>query len=318
MGSFASASDLAERPASFTELVPGRAYAFTAAGDPNTGVIVGTRGVMVIDTQATPLMAGSVIARIREVTDLPVTHILLTHYHAVRVLGASAYGAHTIIASQATRDLIVERGEADKASEIARFPRLFRGLETVPDGLTWPDTVFEGRVRIDLGDCPVEIWQPGRGHTSGDTVAWLPEHRVLFAGDLVEWQTACYSGDAHLAEWPATLDHLLALEAEALVPGRGDALAGRAAVEAGIAATRRYVTDLFETTKRYAVNGRPLGDVYREVMRELEPRYGDWFLFRHCMPFNVSRAYDEAMGIAHPRIWTAERDREMWAALEGA
>ncbi len=317
MNGFASETDLEDRPASFTELVPGRAYAYTAAGDPNTGVIVGTREVMVIDTQATPAMAQGVIDRVRQVTDRPITHILLSHYHAVRVLGASAYGAHTIIASRGTLDLIAERGEADRASEIARFPRLFRGLETVPPGLTWPTLVFEGRLSVDLGDCRVEIWQPGRGHTAGDTIAWLPEHRVLFAGDLVEWRTACYSGDAHLADWPRTLDALAALEVEALVPGRGDALVGREAAAGAIAATRAYVGDLFETVRRFAVNGRPLGDVYRETMAVLEPRYGDWFLFRHCMPFNVSRAYDEAMGIEHPRIWTAERDRAMWAALEG-
>ncbi|WP_448580560.1 MBL fold metallo-hydrolase [Thermaurantiacus sp.] len=318
MSGFASAGDMAARNASFTELVAGRAYAYTAEGDPNTGVIIGDRGVMVVDTQATPLMAGDVIAKIRTVTDLPVTHILLSHYHAVRVFGASAYGAHTILASAATHALIAERGEADKASEIARFPRLFAGVETIPPGLVWPDLVFDGRIRLDLGNCPVEIWQPGRGHTAGDTVAWLPDHGVLFAGDLVEWKTACYAGDAYLSDWPGTLDRLAELEARALVPGRGDALVGREQVDAGIAATRAFVTDLFQTTRRFAVNGRPLGDVYREVMRELEPRYGNWHIFRHCMPFNVSRAYDEALGIIHPRIWTAERDLEMWAALEGA
>lgn len=317
MTAFASAADDDDKPVRFEELVPGRAYAFTAAGDPNTGVIIGKHGVMVVDTQATPLMAGAVIARIRDVTDLPVTHILLSHYHAVRVLGASAFGAHSIIASAGTLDLIRERGEADKASEIGRFPRLFRGVESIPPGLTWPDTVFDGALTIDLGDCPVVISHPGRGHTAGDTIAWLPEHRVLFAGDLVEWKTACYSGDAHLADWPGTLDRLAAMEAAALVPGRGDALIGRAQVDAGIAATRAFVTDLYETTRRFAVNGRPLGEVYREVMAAMTPAYGDWFLFQHCMPFNVSRAFDEAIGVAHPRIWTAERDREMWSALAG-
>ena len=103
---FASAADLDDRKKSFTELVPGRAYAYTAEGDPNTGVIVGDKGVMIVDAQATPLMAQDVIARIHEVTPLPVTHILLSHYHAVRVFGASAYGAHTIIASRDTSSTI--------------------------------------------------------------------------------------------------------------------------------------------------------------------------------------------------------------------
>jgi glyoxylase-like metal-dependent hydrolase (beta-lactamase superfamily II) len=84
---FASQADLEEKKVSFTKLSD-NAYAYTAEGDPNTGVIVGDDAVMVLDTQATPVMAADVIRRIREVTDKPIRYVLLTHYHAVRVLGA--------------------------------------------------------------------------------------------------------------------------------------------------------------------------------------------------------------------------------------
>ena len=120
---FASAADLEVKKVSFDKLSD-HAYAYTAEGDPNTGIIIGDDAVMVIDTQATPVMAQDVIRRIREVTDKPIKYVLLSHYHAVRVLGASAYGAEHIIASEDTRDLIVERGQFDKDSEIGRFPRL--------------------------------------------------------------------------------------------------------------------------------------------------------------------------------------------------
>ena len=122
---FASQADLEEKQVSFTKLSD-HAYAYTAEGDPNTGIVIGDDAVMVIDTQATPAMAQDVIRRIREVTDKPIKFVVLSHYHAVRVLGASAYRPEHIIASQDTYDLIVERGEQDKASEIGRFPRLFR------------------------------------------------------------------------------------------------------------------------------------------------------------------------------------------------
>src|SRR5215831_15185589 len=122
---FASQADLVEKQVTFTRLSD-NAYAYTAEGDPNTGVIVGDDAVMVIDTQATPVMARDVIRRIREVTAAPIRYVVLSHYHAVRVLGASAYGASHVIASRDTYDLIVERGEADMKSEIERFPRLFR------------------------------------------------------------------------------------------------------------------------------------------------------------------------------------------------
>src|SRR5580692_11341426 len=140
---FASQADLAEKKVSFTRLSE-HAYAYTAEGDPNTGIVIGDDCVLVADTQATPAMAADVIRRIREVTDKPIKYVVLTHYHAVRVLGASAYKPEQILASQDTYDLIKERGEQDKASEIGRFPRLFNNVETVPPGMTWPTMTFVG------------------------------------------------------------------------------------------------------------------------------------------------------------------------------
>src|SRR5260221_4975289 len=138
---FASHADLEEKTISFDKLSD-HAYAYTAEGDPNTGIIVGDDAVMVIDTQATPVMAQDVVRRIREVTDKPIRYVVLSHYHAVRVLGASGYRPEHIIASRDTYELIIERGEQDMQSEIERFPRLFRAVESVP-GLTWPTIIFE-------------------------------------------------------------------------------------------------------------------------------------------------------------------------------
>src|SRR5688572_471309 len=107
---FASQADLEEKQATFAELGAG-AYAFTTEGDPNSGVIVGDASVMVVDARATPALAAELVAAIRTVTDKPIEYVLLTHYHAVRVLGASAYGARHVIASQGTYELIRERGQ---------------------------------------------------------------------------------------------------------------------------------------------------------------------------------------------------------------
>jgi glyoxylase-like metal-dependent hydrolase (beta-lactamase superfamily II) len=313
---FASQADLQDKQVSFTKLSD-NAYAYTAEGDPNTGVIVGDDAVMVIDTQATPAMAQDVIRRIREVTDKPVRYVLLSHYHAVRVLGASAYQPQHIIASRDTYDLIVERGEADKASEIGRFPRLFRNVESVPAGLTWPSITFSGRMSIWLGSLEVQLLQLGRGHTKGDTVAWLPQQKILFAGDLVEFDATPYAGDAYFQDWPKTLDAIAALQLRALVPGRGAALSTPAQVAEGLAGTRAFVSDVWASVSASVAAGRELKAAYQEAMATLRPRYGHWVIFDHCMPFDVTRCFDEASGHTHPRIWTAERDQAMWAALEG-
>ncbi len=228
---FASQADLDVKQVSFTRLSD-NAYAYTAEGDPNTGIIIGDDAVMVIDTQATPVMAQDVIRRIREVTDKPIKYVVLSHYHAVRVLGASAYQPEQIIASQDTYDLIVERGEQDKASEIGRFPRLFNAVESVPPGMTWPTMTFTGKMTIWLGKLEVQLLQLGRGHTKGDTVAWLPEQKILFSGDLVEFDATPYAGDAYFKDWPTTLDRLAELQATGAGarprPGADDARRGGA------------------------------------------------------------------------------------------
>jgi len=311
---FASQADLQEKKVSFTKLSD-NAYAYTAEGDPNTGIVIGDDAVMVIDTQATPVMAQDVIRRIREVTDKPIKFVVMSHYHAVRVLGASAYQAQHIIASEDTRDLIVERGAQDMKSEIERFPRLFQAVETIP-GLTWPTITFKGEMTLWMGSLEVKLMQVGRGHTKGDTIVWLPQQKILFSGDLVEFDATPYAGDAYFSDWPQTLDNLAAMNPVALVPGRGAALTTPAMVQAGLAGTRGFVSDLYANVKAGAAAGKDLHAIYKDTHAAMKPRYGNWVIFDHCMPFDVTRALDEATQHPDPRIWTAERDKAMWLALE--
>jgi len=315
MSGFASTNDLADKKVSFSEIGPGL-YAYTAEGDPNTGVIIGDDGVMIVDAQATPAMAQDVIAKIRSVTDKPVRYVLLSHYHAVRVLGASAYtDAHAILASDRTRALIVERGAQDMDSEVGRFPRLFRGKETIP-GLTWPTLTFTGEISVWLGKREGGLAQPGRGHTAGDTIAWVPDAGVMFSGDLVEYKSACYCGDAHFTDWPETLKKLKAYDPVALVPGRGDALVGGQKVSAAIAGTTDFLAALYGAVEASVKRGESLKEAFAAVRKAMDGPFGSYAIYEHCLPFNVSRAYDEARGIDHPVIWTAERDVAMWKALQ--
>ena len=310
---FASQDDLSEKKKSFVELTKG-AYGYTAEGDPNSGVIVGDDAVMIIEAQATPKMADDVIAKVRAVTDKPIKYLVLTHYHAVRVLGASAYQADEIITSHKTWEMIMERGKQDWDSEFQRFPRLFHGHESIP-GLTHPTMTFSDKMTIDLGNKKVEIMHLGGGHTRGDAVVWLPNDKVLFAGDLVEYGATPYCGDAQLKEWGPTLEKLSALQPEALVPGRGDALTTAATCQQAILQTAEFTTMLYDQALMSVTNGEDLKTCYDRLMRAMTPRFGDWVIFEHCMPFNVKRAYDEAKGIDHPEIWTDKKDVEMWNAL---
>ena len=324
---FASQADLADKKISFERLSE-HCWAYTAEGDPNSGVIIGDQYILVSDATATPAMAKDLIRKIRTVSDKPIKYVLLTHYHAVRVLGAYAYaeeGATEIIASQGTLDLIRERGAQDMKSEMERFPRLFRGADSIP-GLTWPTMVVgggdptrgevPGKLSINLGGVVVQIWHPGPGHTKGDTIAWVEQEKVLFSGDLVEYEAGVYTGDAQLEEWPATLEALRALKAEALVPGRGEAMRGQANVNKALDYTKRWVETLYRCGQEAVAAGMDLKAAMAHTRAAMDPIFGHVFIYEHCLPFDVTRAFDEASGIKHPRIWTAERDKEMWAALQ--
>jgi glyoxylase-like metal-dependent hydrolase (beta-lactamase superfamily II) len=315
---FASSADLADTTETLEVLADG-VYALTAEGDPNVGAVEGEDFVVAFEARATPVAARDWLARLREHTDKPVRYLVLSHYHAVRVLGASAFGADAVVAHENTRALVAERGMEDWESEYGRMPRLFREPESVP-GLTWPTVTFTDRLTVDLGGDRGELVLEycGRGHTEGDIVAWLPRQGVLFAGDLVEAQAALYTGDAFHTDWATgTLDRVQAFGAEALVGGRGAVARGREAVDAAIAQTRRFLDVLRTEVGAVHAAGGTLAEAFAAAHAALAPTYGRWPIFEHCLPFDVSRLWDELEGVERPRIWTAARDREVWDALQG-
>jgi glyoxylase-like metal-dependent hydrolase (beta-lactamase superfamily II) len=314
---FASSADLAAKPQTLEVLADG-VYALTADGDPNIGAIEGEDFVVCFEALATPVAAAKWLVRLREHTDKPVRYLVLSHYHAVRVLGASAFDAQEIVAHETTRALIAERGKQDWDSEFARMPRLAEAADSVP-GLTWPTVTFADRMTIDLGGDRGELVLAfhGRGHTEGDITAWLPRQKILFAGDLVEAQAALYTGDAFHRDWAgATLDAVAALGAEMLVGGRGAVSRGRAEVDAAIAQTRGFLNVMLREVGAVQSRGGTLKEAFEATHAALVDDYGHWPIFEHCLPFDVSRLFDELSGIERPVIWTAERDREVWAQLQ--
>lgn len=315
---FASSADLSEKTETLEVLAEG-VYALTAEGDPNVGAIEGADFVVAFEARATPVAARDWLTQLRQHTDKPVRYLVLSHYHAVRVLGASAFDADAVIAHDNTRALIAERGQQDWESELGRMPRLFQEPASIP-GLTWPTVTFSDQLTIHLGDPYGELVLRycGRGHTEGDIVGWLPQQRVLFAGDLVEAQAALYTGDAFHLDWSTrTLDAVKALGAEALVGGRGAVALGREAVDAAIEQTRGFLTTMRQEVGDVHAAGGSLKEAFERTHAALAPQFGAWPIFEHCLPFNVQRMWDELDGIERPRIWTAARDREVWDALQG-
>ena len=313
---FASASDTREQRPQLRELAPD-VFGYISDFDPNCGFVVGEDEVVLIDTRPTPRMARDFLADIRTVTDKPVKTIVLTHYHAVRVMGASAFDeAQAIIASQGTLDWVRERGQADFDSEVGRFPRLFAGVEEIP-GLTFPTVSFDRHLSLWLGTRELRLMCLGRGHSGGDTVAWLPDCGVLFSGDVVENRCGVYAGDAYIQDWSGTLDAVAALQPKVLVPGRGAVLQGADACAEAIELTKAFLSTLLGSVRSGIAAGDSLRGCFERADAAMKPRFGDWPVFQHVLPFDVSRAFDELRGVEHPVVWTADRDRELWQTLRG-
>lgn len=315
---FASSADTIEK-ADTLEILGDGVYALTAEGDPNVGAVEGEDFLVAIESRATPAASRDWLKILREQTDKPVRFLILTHYHAVRVLGASAFDAETIIMSTASRDLVAERGLEDWKSEFGRMPRLAKNAEEVP-GLTWPTLTFGTDLRIELGGDRggLDLRFLGRGHTAGDIVVWHDKTRTLFAGDLVEAKAALYTGDAHHFEWATgTLDAVKAYRSENLIGGRGAVARGTAETDAAVEQTRKFLNGMIDNVGRVHKAGGDLKAAFEATREALAPEFGAWPIFEHCLPFDVQRLWDEFDGIDSPRIWTAERDREVWAKLQG-
>jgi hypothetical protein len=139
----------------------------------------------------------------------------------------------------------------------------------------------------------------------------------MFSGDLIEYHSACYCGDAYLREWPETLNEIREFNPKAIAPGRGDALKGFETTREAIAMTRDFVMSLYGAAEMSVAKGRGLKDTMAATREVMDPKFSSFAIYEHCLPFNVSRAFDEASGIDDPVIWTDKRDREMWTTLQG-
>ncbi|MDQ0589928.1 MBL fold metallo-hydrolase [Variovorax paradoxus] len=310
---FASTADRTDQRPQVVPLAPD-VYGYISPSDPNCGFVVGRDAVLAVDTTATPAAARRWLQEIREVTDKPVRYVFLTHYHAVRVMGAAAFEDAVIVASENTGSLIRERGLADFESEQARMPRLFADGSAAPV-LSTPHMLFKDHLTLDLGNLKVEFRHLGRGHTAGDSVCRIPQAGVVFGGDLIENHCGIYCGDAYLGDWLQTLERLRALQPDVLVPGRGSPLRTPKDVADTIDSHKDFLVTLLATVRHGLSQGLDLKGCYRLADQQLTPRFGDWPVYRHVLPFDVARAFDELRGLEHPQIWTSEKDRQLWEDL---
>jgi glyoxylase-like metal-dependent hydrolase (beta-lactamase superfamily II) len=241
----------------------------------NAGFVVTPAGVVVIDALGSPALAQRLLAEIRKITPQPVTHVILTHYHADHIYGLQVFKAAgaRVLAHRGARDYL--------ASDTARLRLEASRTELAPwiDGntrLVTPDEWLDGPRELTIGGTTLRILPVGPSHTAEDLVVWLPREKVLFAGDLVFRGRIPFVGQADSRHWIAALDQILALDADVLVPGHGG-LTREA--RADLQLTRDYLGHLRRVMGEAAKNLEPWEDAYRAA---------DWSRFEHLPLFQAA------------------------------
>jgi glyoxylase-like metal-dependent hydrolase (beta-lactamase superfamily II) len=231
-------------------------------GRPNAGFVVTSEGVVVIDALASPQQGQQLVAAIRRITPAPITWLVLTHHHPDHHFGAIVFrrlGAK-VIAHPDRRVLASEAGEDALIADWVRVVGLdaMRGFEFADT----PDRPVTGVDTLKLGERVIIITHPGAAHTAGDLMVWLPQDRVLFAGDLLIEDGVTMVVDGNSGELLKALAAIDSLRPRVVVPGHGAIPRQPAEL---VAKTRKYITDLRTEMRAAVEHGVPLGRALKSL-----------------------------------------------------
>lgn len=267
------------------ELAPD-VYAFIGEkGGTNSGFVVTDEGVVVIDTQGPRELAQLLKEKVREVTDKPVAFVVNTHYHGDHTFGNQYFNeARAIISHDETLRALVETDSAHRA----RFRKFFGEESLVGFNPKLPDVTFTDRVRLKAGKTVFELVHPGPAHTLGDVYVYLPQHRVLFAGDLLYRERLPLLGDGDTAGAVAALDDLLYTGARVYLPGHGTV-----ADRGDVVEYRRFLVALRAEVARMRAEGMSVEEVAERI--DL-PEYSGYVMYDEWLGRDARAVYEEFEG----------------------
>jgi cyclase len=277
-------------------------YAYIQAGGPgrdnasvaNAGVIVGDTGVAVIDTLTAPMHAKALIAAIRRVTDKPFTHVFLTHHHGDHINGTQYFEGAEVISHPYCRDEVAKVARAGGPAFWAKRDGWADGTE--PRRIVVPDVTFHGRMTYRFGATSLELWPMAPAHTYGDIVAYLPQHKILFAGDIAFFYVAPWCQNAHPSKWIDVCNAIDKMDVQAIVAGHGP-LGGKAE----LADMRDYLVLLKRESRRRYDAKMTAGAAAADIRMG---KYDNW-IGPERIVMDVQRFYDEFAGALTPDVNTA-------------
>ncbi|HYN61721.1 MAG TPA: MBL fold metallo-hydrolase [Rubrivivax sp.] len=224
----------------------------------NAAFVVTPEGVLVVDALGSPALALELLGEIRRITPAPVRYVVVTHYHADHIYGLQAFkdAGATIIAQ---RDGLVYLNSDTAQLRLAASREELAPAVNDDTRLVAADRWIDRPTTLQVGGIDFLLQPAGPAHTPEDLVVWVPQLKLLFAGDLVFRGRIPFVGQADSGRWIAALDTLLAFDARIIVPGHGPASTD---ARADLELTRDYLAYLRRTMGEAARNLDPFDEAY--------------------------------------------------------
>jgi len=290
-------------------------YAYVQGGGPgisnngvsDAGIIIGDDAAMVVDGLQAPIPAKAFLAEIKRVNTKPLRHMVNTHFHGDHTAANQYYMPIQIIATAETRQLVMDQ-TAGAAPTFAASPG--RAVGNEPRIPTLPQTTFTGHMTIYYGDLQIELWAPPPAHSPGDVLVYVPQHKVVFAGDCCFFYVAPHfwtgngTGNLEVFDWIESLD------VEWIVPGHGPV-----GTKQDLKINRGYLERLKSEAKKRFDAKMPVVDAAASIdMGE----YKEWPEARDRLIGNTMRFYREFEGRGNTVIPPEERQVNLKAYLQKA
>jgi glyoxylase-like metal-dependent hydrolase (beta-lactamase superfamily II) len=247
----------------------------------NAGIVIGRDGVLVVDTLISAKEGERFLADIRKVTDKPIKYVVNTHTHLDHAFGNCVFAriGAMVISHTADRELLAKIGEGT-LKNISMFG--LKAEDMTGTEIVLPSLSFSDRMQIDLGDETVELLRVAPSHTGGSIIVSVPAKKLFFSGDILFTDFHPFMADGDITGWTKTIDALLLMEVEKIIPGHGPL-----STKKDLKEMKEYLLLFDKKARELAATSQDADAIASELKKLLPPRaMADWMI-----AFNVKSRY---------------------------
>ncbi|SJZ40053.1 Glyoxylase, beta-lactamase superfamily II [Trichlorobacter thiogenes] len=245
------------------------AHSFAA----NAGIVIGRDGVLVVDTLISAKEGERFLADIRKITKKPIKYVVNTHTHLDHAFGNCVFAElGAIIISHSADQILLAKVGADTLKNAGNFG--LKPEDMAGTGIVLPSLYFNDRLTIDLGGETVELIRVAPSHTEGSLVVYLPKQKIMFSGDILFTDFHPFLADGDLSGWGKTIDSLLTLDVERIIPGHGPL-----STKKDLQEMKAYLITFDTTAREMAAKGATTDVITTELLKQLPKRtQAEWMV----------------------------------------